>query len=198
MKSSEIIPRWDHFRLTQFGYQPSGGRWEVRGMMISRRPKRRASTDKAPGPSNTMAPATTISRIADSLNSIRLWVGAGNHDMVMLAQPNAVKMAPMGVRNPSSSDAPLAIASKPAIQALSATAPARYIVPWTATIIPTATRNRSSPTPGHPPGNVENNLCSATLRVPSRAPNFTLRAVTRNRIPIAWNLFVTLSCYCLQ
>jgi hypothetical protein len=94
-------------------------------MIISRRPNKRASMDRAPGPSKTIAPATITTRMAESLSSIRLWAGAGNHDIVMAAQPKPVKMAPTGVRNPSNNDAPLAIANNPGTQTLKPLPPSR-------------------------------------------------------------------------
>ena len=83
-------------------------------MIISRRPNKRASTDRAPGPSSTIALATVITRIANNFASTRLGAGEGNHENRMPAQPNAAMALAAGVRNPSNSDAPQTIASKPA------------------------------------------------------------------------------------
>jgi hypothetical protein len=94
-------------------------------MMISRRPNNRASIDRAPGPSSKIAPATITTMMADNFSSIRLCSGEGIHENVMAAQPIPVKIAPMGVRNPSNSNTPLAIANNPVTQTLKGVAPSR-------------------------------------------------------------------------
>lgn len=84
--------------------------------MISRRPNKRASIDRAPGPSSTIAVATVMTRIAHNLTSMRLGTGEGNQENSRPAQPNATMALPAGVKNPSSNDTALAIASKPATE----------------------------------------------------------------------------------
>ena len=63
-----------------------------------------------------MALATVMTRIPHNLPSIRLGTGEGIHENRMPAQPSAAMALPAGVRNPSNSDAPQAIATEPVIQ----------------------------------------------------------------------------------
>jgi hypothetical protein len=43
-----------------------------------------------------------------------------------------------------------------------------YTAPWITAVTPMAVRSKSRPTPGHPPGNVENSLCSLFLLAAGR------------------------------
>src|SRR5262245_52139139 len=72
----------------------------VEGIVISRLPKRRASTDRAPGPMRETAAATVATNEAARNESNRLRAGVGNHE-----NPNAIAATPTmapanGVRNP--------------------------------------------------------------------------------------------------
>ena len=55
-------------------------------MIISRRPKMRASSENAPGPRHTRAARITVAKTAVSLASNKSTLGAGNHESV--SQPH--------------------------------------------------------------------------------------------------------------
>ena len=80
-----------------------------RGMVISRRPKSRASIDSAPGPSNASAAASTTT-ISAARRSMRTDVSGGVHvAMHMMVRPATAPDT--GVRNPATSASPLTTAS---------------------------------------------------------------------------------------
>lgn len=85
--------------------------------MISRRPKRRASSENAPGPSRIIAATIITTKKIDSRVSNRFEVGTGIHANAALMIPSPIITLAMGVRNPSRRAAPLAIATDPAIHA---------------------------------------------------------------------------------
>ena len=134
-------------------------------MMISRRPNNRQSIEIAPGPRKaTAAPMITI-RIAASGELKRLELGAGNHESATPIVVIAISPLANGVRNPTKREMAVKTVSRPRSQYSRAglSPSARYIPPWMTAVRPTANRNKSKPMPGHPPGNVENNRCSAYL-----------------------------------
>lgn len=126
----------------------------LRGMIISRRPNRRESSEKAPGPSSMMAADIIITKKSDSLVSNEFKGSAGTHESPTLLSPTS-RLAALD-RNPANSKAPLVTASNPTIHipSIAGLGLARYIPPWTMAVTPTAARNSSSPAPGLPPGNV--------------------------------------------
>jgi hypothetical protein len=81
-------------------------------MTISRRPKRRASSDKPPGPSNAIAAAMTIISKDTSLPSNRFPVGGGSHEIALPAMAIPIKTLTAGVRNPITRHAPLMTSSR--------------------------------------------------------------------------------------
>lgn len=87
------------------------GEREAGGMMISRRPNRRASSESAPGPSRTIAAAIMTRKMMDSVVSSKVGAVAGNHESAMPALPNPTRMLATGVRNPIRSEAPLVAVS---------------------------------------------------------------------------------------
>lgn len=127
--------------------------------MISRRPNRRASSESAPGPSNTRAAAINPTRAADNFASNKSGRQAGIHVSAMPALPNPVRAAATGVRMPISSAAPLTAITRPRAQAIKVEWRSKQ-PPCRIAANPAATRKSSRPAPGFPPGNVENALCS--------------------------------------
>src|SRR5712692_9639185 len=107
-------PRSDRVRRARRGKssQPSGDRFRSRGMLISRRPNSRASTESAPGPRRATAAATTTTNTAASFSFRRTGAPGPGRNSV---RPRATRPArtPNGVRNPISSETPLAVASSP-------------------------------------------------------------------------------------
>ena len=68
------------------------------GIVISRRPKRRASSENAPGPRQTIATAITVASAVASLVSNKFGFGAGNHEMAVPRLVRATRTALNGVR----------------------------------------------------------------------------------------------------
>jgi hypothetical protein len=138
------------------------GAW---GIMISRRPNKRQSTERAPGPSNATAAAMMTTRTAGRGALNRFRVGGGNHERATPMVASATSAPARGVKNPMNSEIPLAVINEPANQISNAGLPpsVRYAPPCITAVTPTAARNNSKPTPGHPLGNVENNRCRTCL-----------------------------------
>ena len=173
-------------------------------MMISRRPNKRQSTERAPGPRNASAVPTTATSTAGNGESNKFRLGAGSHESAMPALAAATSPPATGVRNPIKSEIPLPATANPAAQISAVGLPwsARYATPWTTAIVPAAPRKSSKPTPGHPPGNVENNRCSSCLlggqyRRP-RSPLSRVTATIVKRITSARNLSLPLLGYRLE
>jgi hypothetical protein len=82
-------------------------------MIISRRPNKRASSEKAPGPRNTMATVMMPAKISDSFASNKFGAGVGRTDNATPTATTHASTPAMGVRNPASSDAPAASPNKP-------------------------------------------------------------------------------------
>jgi hypothetical protein len=100
-------------------------------MIISRRPNKRRSTEKAPGPSNVIAAATITTRNAGSGVLKRFEVAGGIHDWAMPIVASAINTPATGVRNPIKSDTPLAMTIKPVSHASNDPLPVsvRYTAP---------------------------------------------------------------------
>jgi len=92
-------------------YDPVGRR--VWGMMISRRPNKRRSTETLPGPRKATATATITTRNAGSGVLNRFGVGGGNHKRAMPTVLSATRVLATGVRNPINNKTPLATIAKP-------------------------------------------------------------------------------------
>ncbi len=87
------------------GNHAPGGR--EGGITISRRPNKRPSREKAPGPSKAIAAAVmTIPKATSLASSIR--EGAGNHESAIPKQHSPTKSPAIGVRNPEARATPLA------------------------------------------------------------------------------------------
>ncbi len=85
-------------------------------MMIFRRPKRRASTEKAPGPNSVTAIKTVTDRITENLCPNRLGAEAGTGKARADTTHRAASTAAIGVKNPTSSMLPVISATKPTAQ----------------------------------------------------------------------------------
>ena len=92
--------------------QGSGGR-EEGGITISRRPNKRPSREKAPGPSNVSAAAIMIIPKPRSLASCKPQEGAGNQVRAIPRKHSPTKRPANGVKNPAARARPLAIKTKP-------------------------------------------------------------------------------------
>jgi hypothetical protein len=138
----------------------------VRGITISRRPNNRASSDSAPGPVKTIARAAATAKDASRLDSKVLAAIPLRNGRMALHSPMIA--AATGVRNPSTTNSPLPIARPAITQSKTVAWPLAFRNTAASTIAnaPSVMRNRSSPTPGHPPGNVEKSLCSSLLLIP--------------------------------
>ena len=134
-------------------------------MRISRRPNRRPSREKAPGPSNASATAAIVIPEATSLTSCKAHQGVGNQESAIPRKQNPISSTAIGVRNPAVRAVPLMIKTRPSshFSKDELNGPATQKIPAAAAERPTATRNNSRPTPGLPPGNVEYSLCRANL-----------------------------------
>ena len=88
----------------------------VCGMMISRLPNSRRSTDVFPGPRRDSAIATIITRIVGSGSWKRFGVGGGNQERPMPAVASATNTVATGVRNPIKTKTPLATIPRPTPQ----------------------------------------------------------------------------------
>jgi len=167
-------------------------------MMISRRPNRRASIENLPGPKSAMASSIVAARMIGSFASNKVGVVAGRSENPMTIEPRAARILATGVRNPTNNNTPVSRAAKPINQVpgVDDGAP-KYNPPWTNSAIPITARSSSRPIPGHPPGKAKKNRWNRNLLLYSEAllKNTSLRVVdiSRARIPLCRNLFVTLS-----
>jgi len=134
---------------------------EVRGIMISRRPNRRASTEYAPGPNSTTVAATTATKIVVRVVCGCIGVGNGNHEKATLVAPNTTSPPATGVRKPAARDAPPIAASTPSADESVVATPPRIVA------IATAERSSRRPRPRLPPGYVLNNLRRSRLPLAS-------------------------------
>jgi hypothetical protein len=94
------------------GSYDSGGRDEG-GITISRRPNKRPSREKAPGPTNAIAAAVMVTPKATSLVSCKHQEAAGNHEKAIPRKHSPTKSPANGVRSPAARAAPLVIKTKP-------------------------------------------------------------------------------------
>jgi hypothetical protein len=75
-------------------------------MKISRRPKRRASRENAPGPKKRIAVAIAITFMMASFVSNRFAVGAGIHESAYAIAARITRTLVMGVRMPPKRQTP--------------------------------------------------------------------------------------------
>jgi len=134
---------------------------DLGGITISRRPNKRPSIEKAPGPSKPIPAAiTTTSRTSSRAAKIASG-GVGNQENAIPNTQSPMPRLANGVRNPITKATPPMINT----EAMTHTAVACSIVlerdraPKVTASPPSAARTRSSPIPGLPPGKVENSLC---------------------------------------
>ena len=154
------------------GSQTLGSR-DAGGMTISRRPKRRASNAKAPGPSIAMDTAITIISSETNGPSNKVVAGAGTHEILLATHPRPAKILAMGVRNPIIRLTPLMARSTPKSSppALNLAPLERYKNPCTIAARPTIARSKSNAAPGQLSGKVENSLSSAVTLVVQKTRN---------------------------
>src|SRR5271168_1666366 len=93
---------------TDYGLGAAGDR----GMMTLRRPKRRASSENAPGPRRADATATMIAARLSGLKLKTFQFAVGSHENIMPMPPNTAKLLAIGGRNTTRSVAPLTTASR--------------------------------------------------------------------------------------
>jgi hypothetical protein len=86
--------------------------------MISQRPKRRASSENAPGPGRERTVAMTATKKIDRLVSNRLGVGTGSQESAKLRLPIPARVPANGVRNPIRREASVATARNPTAHVL--------------------------------------------------------------------------------
>ena len=100
-------------------------------MIISRRPNKRQSTERAPGPTKATTAASTTTRTAGNGVSNRFSVGLGNHESAIPTVPSATRALANGVRNPISSKPPPARNHRPMSEASNVPLPpsVRYTLP---------------------------------------------------------------------
>ena len=133
------------------------------GITISRRPKRYASIENAPGPSSEMAAAITIICRSASLPSKRFPDGVESQKKAFPSAAIPAKALPNGDRNPMSRNMPPIMnrMQETVVAMVDLVLPAIYKPPSTSDAAPTVILNNSKAAPGQPAGNVGNSLCSA-------------------------------------
>ena len=85
--------------------------------MISRRPNKRASRDKTPGPSGIRAAEMAVTRTVIQIVSARFENGKGSDERAIPTAPNPETPPATGVRNPVRRQAPVTRAATPISQA---------------------------------------------------------------------------------
>jgi hypothetical protein len=140
-------------------------------MIISRRPDKRASIEKAPGPSKMRAAdMTDKSRV---VNALLCLIGSrdASNETPTVKKLSVATIPAIRVRKPNSSMTPARIEIDPRTP-LHKPPPGverRREMPWTIALELMANRRRRSPTPGQPSGKVENIFCSICLLGGKRA-----------------------------
>ena len=81
--------------------------------MISRRPNRRASSEKAPGPRRKIALAMVTTKTLASLAASKSGIGMGNHKRAIPTPTIPAMIAATGVTKPMRRAAPIASARMP-------------------------------------------------------------------------------------
>jgi hypothetical protein len=135
-------------------------------MTISRRPKRWPSTENAPGPNRAIATAVISRKRAARGRVIEATAGAGSQEREIPRMQRPMSRLANGVIKPTIKESPARRSATATSQTkgVRAARPDRSNAPNDTAMPPSATRKRSNPRPGRPLGNVENNLCSASLR----------------------------------
>jgi hypothetical protein len=154
------VRRWKLEDVLRYGWSSLES-----GMMISRRPKRRASSENAPGPSSASAKQMIARfRWAMELAGVEVWID-GNSAQFMITFPTAANPQQIGVRNPTKIEMPVISARPPRHQqeAVSCSCKNKTTIPSAAAFSATTNLRRRRPPPGNPPGNAENSLCSGHL-----------------------------------
>src|SRR5260221_3558176 len=141
------------------------------GITISRRPKSAASSEKAPGPRNAMAGATSTTNSGVRPGSNAFAAADGSHERETAAVPRAARKAATAVSSPISTRTPQTAAISPTTATDQVDRrSARPAAPWTKSAVATPTRSRKRPTAGNPPGNVEKKSRTTHGRLSDSAP----------------------------
>lgn len=142
----------------------SGGGEELE-ITISRRPNRRASMEKAPGPRQSKAAAMVAAKAAAGLDASKPQAGSGNNESALPRLLNPATMLANGVIYPSRSNTELMNNSRQTarLMRVEVCQSDTQEIPWETRVAPRAARNSNRPTPGVRPGNVENRRCSPYL-----------------------------------
>jgi hypothetical protein len=130
------------------------------GMRMRFHPKRRASTDQAPGPSSARAAPRVPSMI--QLHGSPSREKACHHAMTATSAPAT------GVQKPASKRIPTHVVTADSIADPNRGPLSSFVVPCTINAIPAASRINRRPMPGEPRANVENSrrTTKARLEVP--------------------------------
>jgi len=155
---------------------------DLGGITISRRPNKRPSIEKAPGPSKPIpAAVTTTSRTSSGAANIANG-GPGNQENAIPNKHSPMPRLAKGVRNPITKATPPMINTEPMTHTAAACSILleRYRAPKVIASPPSAARTRSSPIPGLPPGKVENSLCRG--KPPPCAKRNSLRTKLHNYV----------------
>jgi len=152
-RKPSIVDRCDSFEARKI---PRGERIQfVRSRMSMRRqPKRRASTDHAPGPSSPRAAPIAASRNADPVTRSGNEAAARPAKISQRFEKNRRDPA-TGVQNPGNNSAPAAMFSTPGTADPIARPPLSARSPLMIAAAPPALRSKSRPAPGAPRAKVE-------------------------------------------
>jgi hypothetical protein len=157
-------------------------------MIISRFPKTRASTEKAPGPRPITASRIVIPKTNEVFESNRFGEQGGSNERPIAAAPTATSAPAMGVRKPANRKAPAVKAMRPLTHA----APAEFVptmqyAPSVSTATANTPRSANKQTPGQPRGNAKKRRPSVFVSgcLPSReghlAQRYRIRFHTESR-----------------
>ena len=131
--------------------------------MISRRPKRWASSEKPPGPSRIIETEMTTILTTVVRPFVKPPDSCGRNPRNIAAKQRPDTKPARGVKQPRTSAAPLRIRRMQSVnwpmELPRETEPGRHRIPSENAVVPTAARSNSSPIPGPPRGNVENDVC---------------------------------------
>jgi hypothetical protein len=144
-------------------HDPGGRR--LSGMMISRRPKRRASRENAPGPRKSSAREMTVRQAKFISRGGSVTPPYSSHQRLKARLPAAARQLAIGVKKPASSIRPIIVARIAADHRGKIARAPQLSMLQASSAAPMATvhRSRKRPTPGHPSGKLEKSFCSLGL-----------------------------------
>jgi hypothetical protein len=132
------------------------------GMRMRFSPKRRASTDQAPGPRSARAAPSVPNRI-----QVQGFPGCEN---AFQSAMTATSAPAMGVHKPASRSIPTQVVRADSIADPSGGPLSSFVMPCTINAIPAANRINRRPIPGEPWANVENSRRTTKARVQDSQP----------------------------